>query len=138
MKENCIFCKIVNGQIPSEAIYEDEDFKVIMDISPAAKGHAILLTKKHYENLFELEEDIASKALPVVRKVALAMKEELSIDGLNILQNNGEAAGQTVFHFHIHLIPRGKEDQVKLTWPHGSYADGEAARIAKAIAGRIK
>lgn len=138
MKENCIFCKIINRQIPSDTIYEDEDFKVIMDISPAAKGHAILLTKKHYDNLLELEDDVASKALPVVRKVALAMKEELCFDGLNILQNNGEVSGQTVFHFHIHLIPRMREDQVEITWLHGRYADGDASKIAKAIADRIK
>ena len=136
--ENCIFCKIVNKQIPSDTIYEDEDFKVIMDISPAAKGHAILLAKKHYENLFELEDVIGAKALPVVRKVAQAMKEELCFEGLNILQNNGEAAGQAVSHFHIHLIPRKKEDQIEITLPHGRYEDNEAARIAEAIAGRIK
>ena len=138
MKDNCIFCNIIEGKIPSDIIYEDGDFKVIMDISPAAKGHAILLSKKHFENLFELEEDIVAKALVVAKKVALAMKEELGFDGINLLQNNGEASGQTVFHFHIHLIPRFKEDQVEITWIKGRYADGDAAKVAKAIAGRIK
>lgn len=138
MNDNCIFCKIIDGKIPSDTIYEDGDFKVIMDISPAAKGHAILLAKKHCENLFELEDEIAAKALVVAKKVALAMKEELGFDGMNLLQNNGEASGQTVFHFHMHLIPRFHEDQVEITWIQGRYAEGDAAKVAKAIAGRIK
>ncbi len=138
MRDNCIFCKIIDGKIPSATVYEDEDFKAIMDIAPAAKGHIILLPKKHCENLFELEEEITSKALLVAKRIALAMKEELGFDGMNLLQNNGEAAGQTVFHFHIHLIPRFVKDQVKMTWKTGSYAEGEAVRIAKAIADRIR
>ena len=138
MNDNCIFCKIIEGKIPSDTIYEDADFKVIMDISPANRGHAILLAKKHCENLFALEEGIAAKALPVAKKVALAMKEELGFDGLNLLQNNGEVSGQTVLHFHIHLIPRFHEDRVEITWAHGRYADGDAAKLAKAIADRIK
>lgn len=137
MKDNCIFCKIIDGVIPSDTIYEDEDFKVIMDISPAAKGHAIILAKKHSANLFELDDDTAAKALAVARRVACAMKEELHFDGLNLLQNNGEAAGQTVFHFHMHLIPRFQDDQVEMTWIQGKYADGDAAKIAQAIAKRM-
>jgi histidine triad (HIT) family protein len=138
MQNNCIFCKIIAGEIPSATIYEDGDFKVIMDISPAARGHAIILPKKHCSDLYELDDDTASKAFIVARKVAKAMKEELNCDGLNLLQNNGEAAGQTVFHFHIHLVPRYHNDTVKMTWTQGKYGDGEAAQIAKAIADRIK
>jgi len=137
MQNNCIFCSIIAGEIPSATIYEDEDFKVIMDISPAAKGHAILLPKYHSANLYELDEVTASKALSVAKKVAIAIKEEFHCDGLNLLQNNGEAAGQTVFHFHIHLIPRYRKDEVKTTWAQGKYAEGEAAAIAAAIAKRI-
>ena len=136
--DNCIFCKIIAGDIPSSAIYEDEDFKVIMDISPASKGHAIILSKKHFDNLFELEDDVAKKVLIVARKIAAAMKEELNCDGINLLQNNGEAAGQTVFHLHFHLIPRYKNDNVKLAWISGKYEDGEALELAKKIARRIK
>ncbi|HWT76206.1 MAG TPA: HIT family protein [Mobilitalea sp.] len=138
MQNNCIFCKIIAGEIPSATVYEDDDFKVIMDISPAAKGHTIILSKKHAANLFELDDDTASKALLVARKVATAMKEELGCDGINLLQNNGEAAGQTVFHYHMHLIPRFNGDQVKMTWVHGKYADGEAAAVAAAITAKIK
>lgn len=137
MQNNCIFCRIIAGEIPSATIYEDEEFKVIMDISPAAKGHAILLPKKHSANLYELDDATASKALSVARKVAIALQEEFHCDGLNLLQNNGEAAGQTIFHFHIHLIPRYNKDEVNTTWTHGKYAEGEAANIAAAIAKRI-
>jgi histidine triad (HIT) family protein len=137
MQDNCIFCRIIAGEIPSATIYEDDAFKVIMDISPAAKGHAIILAKKHCADLFELDDDSAAKALFVARKVAKAIKEELGCDGINLLQNNGEAAGQTVFHFHMHLIPRYTKDQVNMTWEHGSYADGEAKALAEAIAARL-
>jgi len=138
MQNNCIFCRIIAGEIPSATIYEDEDFKVIMDISPAAKGHAILLSKQHYANLYELSDDTAAKALLVARKVAKAIQAELGCDGINLLQNNGEAAGQTIFHFHIHLIPRYHEDHVNIPWTHGSYGDGEAAALAAAIASKIE
>lgn len=137
MQDNCIFCKIIAGVIPSATVYEDEDFKVIMDIAPAAKGHVIILPKKHSANLFELEDATAAKALMVARKVATTMRAELNCDGINLLQNNGEAAGQTVHHFHIHLIPRFLGDQVKLTWTQGNYAEGEATAFAAAIAARI-
>lgn len=138
MHNNCIFCKIIAGEIPSSTVYEDNDFKVIMDIFPAAKGHMIIFPKNHAENLFELEEELASKALLVAKKVAAAVKEELGCDGVNLLQNNGEAAGQTVLHFHIHVIPRFKEDQIRFAWTTGKYADGEAGTLAAAIAAKVK
>ncbi|MDF2544175.1 MAG: hypothetical protein K0S47_3893 [Herbinix sp.] len=136
-QNNCIFCKIIKGEIPSSTLYEDEDFKIIMDIAPASRGHAVMLSKKHFENLMELDEETASKALLVAKKVAKVMMEELKCDGLNILQNNGEAAGQTVFHYHIHLIPRYHKDQVNINWPAGKYENGEAAGIAAQIAARF-
>lgn len=135
--DSCIFCKIVDGQIPSTTIFEDENVKVILDIAPAAKGHAILLVKQHVANIFELNSVIAGKIFTVVPKIATALKEELGCDGMNILQNNGEAAGQTVFHLHIHFIPRWKEDTVQIRWTPNSYADGEAEDLAKAIRERM-
>jgi len=135
---NCIFCKIIAGEIPSSTVYEDNDFKAIMDIFPAAKGHVIILPKQHYANLYELDEDIAAKALLVAKKIAIAVKGELSCDGINILQNNGESAGQTVFHFHMHVIPRYISDRVQITWGQGKYEEGEASSLAKSIAGRIQ
>ena len=118
--ENCIFCKIAAGEIPSATIYEDEDFRVILDIEPASKGHALILPKEHYANLYELPEELASKVLVVAKKVVTAMTEVLGCDGYNVLQNNGEVAGQTVFHFHMHLVPRYKDDQVNIKWKPGT------------------
>lgn len=127
--ENCIFCKIVAGDIPSATIYEDEDFRVILDISPASKGHAIVLAKEHYANIYELPEELAAKALVVAKKVITKMTDIVGCDGYNILQNNGEDAGQTVFHFHIHLIPRYKEDDVTITWENGTLSDEQKEEI---------
>lgn len=121
--DNCIFCKIAAGEIPSTTIYEDEDFRVILDIEPASKGHALILPKEHYANLYELDDALASKALVVAKKVIAQMTEVLGCDGYNVLQNNGAAAGQTVFHFHMHLIPRYKEDDVKIGWKLGKLTD---------------
>lgn len=118
-QDNCIFCKIAAGDIPSATIYEDADFRVILDIEPASKGHALILPKEHYANLYELSDEVAAKALVVAKKVISKMTEILGCDGYNVVQNNGEAAGQTVFHFHIHLIPRYKDDEVNIAWKQG-------------------
>jgi histidine triad (HIT) family protein len=138
MDKNCIFCKIIGNEIPATTLYEDEYFKAIMDISPAAKGHAILISKKHVADIYEVDEETASRAFSVAAKIARAMKEELNCEGINILQNNGEAAGQTVFHLHIHIIPRYKGDTVDITWKQGSYAEGEVQAVSEAIRRRIK
>ncbi|HHV09686.1 MAG TPA: HIT family protein [Clostridiales bacterium] len=137
MQNNCIFCRIIAGEIPSATVYEDKDFKAIMDISPAARGHVIMLSKRHCENLLELDDGTAEKALLVARKLARALKAELNCDGINLLQNNGEAAGQTVFHFHLHLIPRYQGDRISLGWTPGAYGDGEAQALAAALAARL-
>ena len=115
---NCIFCKIIAGEIPSKTVYEDEGYKAIMDVSPASKGHVIVLPKNHASNVFEISEEGLSGAMIVAKKVAAMLKEKLGCDGVNILQNNGEAAGQTVFHLHVHVIPRYKGDTVNITWQH--------------------
>ena len=105
MKEDCIFCKIANGLIPARKLYEDDDFCVILDLGPATKGHALILPKEHYRDICELEETVAAKVLPLAGKIGKAMKKGLGCQGFNLVQNNGEAAGQTVLHFHIHVIP---------------------------------
>lgn len=135
MNENCIFCKIISGEIPSSTIYEDEDFKVILDISPASKGHALILPKEHYANIYELPEELAAKVMVLAKKLATHMTEKLGCDGFNLVQNNGEVAGQTVFHFHLHLIPRYENGENKdvLTWNHLEYADGEVAKMAELL-----
>ena len=136
--QNCIFCKIANGEIPSNTVYEDENFRVILDLSPASKGHALILPKEHAENLFTLPEETAQAAILVAKKVGAAMMEALSCTGLNLVQNNGASAGQTVMHFHLHLIPRYDGDGAMVQWePHSSDpAEQEqiAAKIREALA----
>ena len=121
--ENCIFCKIANGEIPSATLYEDEDFRVILDLGPATKGHALILPKNHFANLFEIPEDIEAKAFVLAQKMATKMKKVFDCDGFNIVQNNGTTAGQTVFHFHIHLIPRYDKDGAGVSWKPGTLTD---------------
>ena len=121
--ENCIFCKIAAGEIPSATLYEDDDFKVILDIEPASKGHALILPKEHYANLYELPDELAAKALVVAKKVISKMTDIVGCDGYNVLQNNGETAGQTVFHFHMHLIPRYEKDDVTISWKQGTITE---------------
>lgn len=130
---NCIFCKIANGEIPAATLYEDEDFRVILDLGPASRGHTLILPKEHAANLYELPDDLASKAMIVAKKVGAKLVEGLGCDGLNIVQNNGEAAGQTVFHFHMHLIPRYKGDdvKVKVSWEQGTLTDKDRDDILK-------
>lgn len=115
-QDNCIFCKIANGEIPSRTVYEDEDFRAILDLGPATQGHTLILPKEHAANLLELPEDTAAKVLPVAQKIAAQLREKLGWDGLNLIQNNGETAGQTVMHFHLHIIPRYRGDGQKILW----------------------
>lgn len=116
MQDSCIFCKIANGMIPSKTLYEDEDFRVILDLGPATKGHALILPKQHSDNLYELPDETAAKVMVLAKKMAAKMTEKLQCDGFNIVQNNGEVAGQTVMHYHLHLIPRYKDDGQKILW----------------------
>ncbi len=114
MSDNCIFCKIVKNEFDSYKLYEDTNFLVIFDKFPANPGHTLILTKKHYENFFELDEYVASELLVLAQKVAIALKESTGCEGINILQNNGKAAGQEVFHYHLHVIPRYENDDVQI------------------------
>lgn len=131
--DNCIFCKLANGQIPTNAIYEDEDFKVILDASPATKGHALILPKEHYANIYEIKGDTLQKAILLAQKVIAHETKVLGADGYNVVQNNGEVAGQTVFHFHMHLIPRYKEDDNEhvIEWNHLELSDDEMKQICE-------
>lgn len=132
MKENnCIFCRIVAGEIPSNTIYEDDEFKVILDASPASRGHALILPKEHYADIYEIDEETAGRAMKLAKRLAIRMTDALSCDGLNILQNNHEAAGQTVFHFHMHLIPRYKdaENTDILRWEQQAFTAEEMSEI---------
>lgn len=134
---DCIFCKIAGGEIPSATLYEDGDFRVILDLGPATKGHALILPKQHYANVYEIPEDLAAKAMILARKMAIAMTQALHCDGFNIVQNNGEAAGQTVFHFHMHLIPRYQGDQAGLTWKQGELTESAKQEILDKVAQQL-
>lgn len=127
--DNCIFCKIAKGEIPSATLYEDNDFRVILDVSPASKGHALILPKKHFADIYEMPKDLMSKAFGLAKQIGEKLSEVLKCQGLNILQNNGTPAGQTVFHFHIHLIPRYENDGIGLTWKSGSLSENDRQEI---------
>lgn len=131
--ENCIFCKIANGEIPSATLYEDNEFRVILDLGPASKGHALILPKSHAANIYELPDELTGKAMILAKKMAGKLTEALACDGINIVQNNGEIAGQTVFHFHMHLIPRYKGDGVGLAWTPGTLTDEVKEEILSKI-----
>ena len=109
--DNCIFCKLANGDIPTNSIYEDDDFNVILDASPATKGHALILPKEHYKDVYSIDPELLGKAAVLAQKIKKKKKEKLGCQGYNIVQNNGEVAGQTVFHFHMHLIPRYEKQE---------------------------
>ena len=131
--KDCIFCKIANGEIPSSTVYEDEDFRVILDLGPAAKGHALILPKEHFKDVCELDPAVAAKVLPLGAKIGAAMKKSLGCAGFNLVQNNGEAAGQTVFHFHVHVIPRYEGGPSMVTWTPGCEKPEVLAETAEKI-----
>ncbi|MBN1331803.1 HIT family protein [Candidatus Dojkabacteria bacterium] len=106
--QDCIFCKIVKGEIPSYKIYEDSDFVAILDAFPAYKGHSLIIPKEHYQDIFDLPESLAGKAMIVGKKIAAALENSLNADGYNFVQNNREFSGQVVMHYHLHVIPRYK------------------------------
>lgn len=133
-QKDCIFCKIANGEIPSKTLYEDEAYRVILDLGPAAKGHALILPKEHYADLFALPEEEAASVMKLAKKMAARIRERLDCDGFNLVQNNGETAGQTVFHFHMHLIPRYRGDGQKIGWKPGEPSPEELEAVRRQIA----
>lgn len=134
MKDNnCIFCKIANGDIPSATVYEDQDCRVILDMSPASRGHALILPKQHYKDLCEADPGVTSKILPLAGTVGKAMKKGLGAAGFNVVQNNGTSAGQTVFHLHVHVIPRYEDGPAILTWEPGKAGAGELEQTSESI-----
>lgn len=132
-KDDCIFCKLANGAIPSHTLYEDDRFRVILDLGPATKGHALVMPKEHFENLYELPEDWCRDAFALAKKMADHMTKRLQCGGFNLVQNNGEMAGQTVSHFHIHLIPRYENDGQKINWVRGKPEQRELEQIEEEL-----
>ncbi|EFE12810.1 HIT family protein [Clostridium sp. M62/1] len=130
VEKECIFCKIANGEIPSATVYEDGDFRVILDLGPASRGHSLILPKQHYRDLCELDDAVAAKILPLAGRLGKAMMKTLGCAGFNVVQNNGEAAGQTVFHFHVHVIPRYENGPEMVAWKPGKMEQEELTKIS--------
>lgn len=132
-EENCIFCKIIGGEIPSAKLYEDEDFVIILDAGPASLGHALILPKEHYANVFEMPEELLAKCINLAKVWGEKLVKALNADGLNLVQNNGLAAGQTVFHYHLHMIPRYENDTVGELWTPGKLTDEMRQEILEKV-----
>ena len=131
---NCVFCKILDGVIPSVKLYEDEEFVIILDIGPAAFGHALIIPKDHYANLYEMPEELLGKVMSLAKEWGEKLVKVLKADGLNLVQNNGLAAGQTVFHYHLHLIPRYEGDGVGELWTPGSLSEEQRKELVEKLA----
>ncbi|AKM83859.1 MAG: Diadenosine tetraphosphate (Ap4A) hydrolase related HIT family hydrolase, Hit-like protein involved in cell-cycle regulation [Candidatus Campbellbacteria bacterium GW2011_OD1_34_28] len=134
--ENCLFCKIINGEIPSLKICENDRAVAFMDISYVNKGHSLVIPKKHSENIFDIEQEDLNTTMEIVRKISKIVKKATKADGVNIHINNGAAAGQVIHHTHIHIIPRFKEDGLKM-WKSNEYKEGEREKIFKKIREQI-
>ena len=122
-----VFCKIVSGEIPSAKIYEDEDVLAILDLSQATKGHTLVISKKHFANILEIDDYDYLKVMATAKELAKAIVKTFNAKGVNILNNCGEAAGQTIMHFHVHIIPRYEDDDLKIDFidHQGKYALNE-------------
>jgi histidine triad (HIT) family protein len=125
MSEHCAFCKIAQKEAPASIVYEDEKIIAFMSIRPINVGHTLVVPKKHYENIYEIPEDEVAHLYTIVRKIAYAVQRAVDAEGIRIVQNNGEAAGQVVFHMHVHVIPMNKDR----SWMHhAQMRDADALR----------
>ena len=122
---------LAGGEIPTATLYEDDDFRVILDAGPATRGHCLILPKQHYADIYEIPEELLAKAAVLAKKIAVRLTKAMGCDGFNIVQNNGEVAGQTVFHFHMHLIPRYKGDSAGFGWHPGTLTDEDKEDILR-------
>lgn len=138
MADSCIFCKIARGEIPSYKVYEDNIVIAYLDINPASRGHTLVVTKEHFSNMTTCPKDILDHVFEVAQKIAQAQIAQLGADGVNILTNVGEAAGQTVMHFHVHVIPRYSADGLKLEFPPKQLTAGEMDEVVSSIKKSIK
>lgn len=128
----CVFCKIIKGEIPSYKAYEDNDTLAFLDIGPVSPGHTLVIPKKHFTNMEEISEEELCNVMKIVKKVGLAIKDGLGVKGYNIALNNDLVAGQAVPHIHFHIMPRQEGDGLKF-WPPGKYRDGEAEAVVERI-----
>ena len=135
--DDCIFCKIAAGTIPATEVYRDNDFVAFMDINPVNKGHVLLVPIMHADRLTDLPDDILSKELPLAARIAPAILEATGMPDFNLMNANGPASGQEVFHHHLHIIPRRPGDHMKINMNHEKYGDGASAALAGLIRSRI-
>lgn len=130
---NCIFCAIAAGEIPSFKVYEDDLVLAYLDINPFTKGHTLVIPKKHSANLLETDDETLAAVITRVKKIAAHLKAKLGADGFNILQNNGEAAGQTVHHLHFHIVPRYGSATTEIAFANGKGDMSALAKLAEEI-----
>ncbi|MBD3355373.1 HIT domain-containing protein [Candidatus Woesearchaeota archaeon] len=130
--KDCIFCKMIEGKIPCNKIYEDKKTLAFLDINPINKGHTLVIPKEHSKNILDVNQKDLDDVSETVRKLAPKIKKAVKADGINIMSSNGEAAGQAVPHLHIHIIPRFKDDGLE-HWKGKSYEEGKAEKIAEDI-----
>ncbi|NLK22067.1 MAG: HIT family protein [Epulopiscium sp.] len=131
--DECLFCKIANGKMSSATIFENGEFRVILDRFPGNRGHILIMPKEHIENIYEMDPDKGGRLFALAIHIAKALKKELNMEGLNIVQNNGKLAGQTIFHFHLHIIPRYKGDTVNIGWKATEPTEKELDNLAEII-----
>ncbi|GJM25303.1 MAG: hydrolase [Phycisphaerae bacterium] len=134
---DCVFCKIVAGEIPCHQIFSNDVVLAFLDIGPVSAGHVLLIPKRHCDSIVDLPSDVASAIGETLPRLARAVIDTVSADGLNVLQNNGECAGQVVNHAHFHLIPRTKDDGLGYRWRSGEYRAGEAEQLCGKISGSL-
>lgn len=134
--EKTVFAKIIDREIPADIVYEDDDTLAFLDISPNTPGHTLVIPKKPYVNVFDVDEASWLAVMRTVRKIAPAVRDAVGAKGVHINSNHGEAAGQIVFHLHMHIIPRHNRNEFEF-WPSQKYAEGEAATVAEQIRSRI-
>ena len=135
---DCIFCKIVSGEIPSKKVYEDDSAVAFLDINPANKGHVLVAAKKHFENIFDVPDSYLKNVVSAVKTISGRIKSKLGCNDINIVQNNGRYAGQIVSHIHFHVIPRYPNDRVVITYQRVHLTDEEMADAQKKLSEEIK
>jgi len=131
---DCLFCKIIRGEIPSRKVYEDKDSVAFLDINPANPGHTLVMPKKHAENIFDADDELLGRVIVAAKVISKKIKESLNADGINVIQNNGRHAGQIVNHIHFHIIPRFANDTVIISYPKIKMEDKDFEEIQKKLA----
>ncbi len=130
---DCLFCKIIRGEIPSRKVYEDKDSVAFLDINPANPGHTLVMPKKHAENIFDADDELLGRVIVAAKVISKKIKESLNADGINVIQNNGRHAGQIVNHIHFHIIPRFANDTVIISYPQIRMEDKDFEEIQKKL-----